>query len=86
MQINLAVLEAFHFICSMLIEIPKAAQNQYNLGKSIFSKPFKILIDYYDQKAFVLAEENNRDFIVAAARHLNKSEWKKALQTILEIQ
>ena len=27
MQINLAVLEAFHFICSMLIEIPKAAQN-----------------------------------------------------------
>jgi hypothetical protein len=32
-----------------------------------------------------LAEEFNRDFIVAAARHLNKSEWKRALDTVLEI-
>jgi len=48
MQINLQVLEAFHFTCSMLIEIPKFAHNQFNLGKSSFSKPFKNLIEYYD--------------------------------------
>lgn len=85
MQLNLQVLESFQFICSMLIEIPRAAQNQKNLGKSNFSKPFKALIDYYDQKALTLAEEFNRDFIVGAARHLNKSEWKRAIETVLEI-
>jgi translation initiation factor 3 subunit C len=85
MQLNLQVFESLQFICSMLIEIPRAAQNQKNLGKSNFSKPFKALIDYYDQKALTLAEEFNRDYIVAAARYLNKSEWKRALDTILDI-
>jgi len=69
----------------MLIEIPRAAQNQKSLGKSNFSKPFKQLIDYYDNKALTLAEETIRDYIVAAARYLNNSEWKKALDTVLEI-
>ena len=85
MQINLQVLEAFQLISSMLIEMPRAAQNQKNLGKSNFSKPFRMLIDWYDQRALTIAEESNRDFVVAAARYLNKSEWKKALDTCLEI-
>jgi hypothetical protein len=86
MQINLQQLQAFQFICSMLIEIPRAAHNQKNLGKSNFSKPFKNLIDYYDARALTIAEESLRDYIVAAARFLNKSEWKRALDTCLEIQ
>lgn len=86
MQINLQVLDAFQLIGSMLIEMPRAAQNQKNLGKSNFSKPFKMLIDYYDQRALTIAEESNRDYVVAAARYLNKSEWKKALDSCLEIQ
>jgi hypothetical protein len=70
----------------MLIEIPRAATNQKNLGKSNFSKPFKQLIDYYDQRAMTIAEESLKDYVVAAARYLNKSEWKKALDTCLEMQ
>lgn len=85
MQINLQVLEAFQFMSSMLIEIPRAAQNQKSLGRSNFSKPFKQLIEYYDNKALTLAEETVRDYIVAAARFLNNSEWKKALDTVMEI-
>lgn len=32
-----------------------------------------------------MAEETIRDYIVAAARYLNNSEWKKALDTVMEI-
>ena len=43
------------------------------------SKNFKRLIEQYDTKAFHLAAENYRDYIVNAARALNQSDWKSAV-------
>lgn len=44
------------------------------------------MIEQYDQKAFHLAAETQRDNIVMAARHLNKSNWKAAVAAIFEIK
>jgi translation initiation factor 3 subunit C len=85
MQINLQTLESFHFITSMLIETPLFAENQHSMNKQVVSKSYRKLIEYYDQKAFVLAAEQPRDHIVFAARALNKSDWRTAIKHIFSI-
>ena len=85
MKINLEVLESIHFITSMLIETPLFAENQHSLNKQVVSKSYRKLIEYYDQRAFVLAAEQPRDHIVFAARALNKSDWRTALKHIYSI-
>ena len=73
-------------ISAMLLEIPNIAENQYSVNKKIISKNFKKLIDLYDSRGFYLAPENYRDNIVFAAKHLNKSNWKKAIEHIFSIK
>jgi len=73
-------------IAAMLLEIPNIAENQYLVNKKVISKNFKKLIEIYDSKAFQLAPENYRDNIVYAAKQLNKSNWKQALEHILSIK
>lgn len=85
MQINLQALESIHFITSMLIETPLFAENQHSMNKQVVSRSYRKLIEYYDQKAFVLAAEQPRDHIVFAARALNKSDWKMSLKHIFSI-
>ena len=70
----------------MLLEIPNIAENQYSVNKKVISKNFKKLIDQYDSKAFYLAPESYRDNIVLAAKSLNKSDWKKAVEHIFSIK
>ena len=59
----------------MLLEIPQIADNQFTLSKTSVSKNFKRLIEQYDAKAFHLAAESYRDYIVEAARSLNQTRW-----------
>lgn len=70
----------------MILEIPNIAENQYSVNKKIISKNFKKLIDLYDSKAFYLAAETYRDNIVMAAKSLNRSDWKKAIEHIFSIK
>lgn len=56
------------------------------MNKKIISKNFIKMIDQYDSKGFYLAPENYRDNIVFAAKELNKSNWKKALEHIFSIK
>lgn len=56
------------------------------VNKKVISKNFKKLIETYDLKAFQLAPENYRDNIVYAAKQLNKSNWKQALEHIFAIK
>lgn len=44
------------------------------------------MIDQYDAKAFYLAAENYRDNLVFAAKQLNKSNWKAAIDYIFRIK
>ena len=82
MHINLQLLECVYMITAMLLEIPNIAENQFLVNKRVISKTFKKLIEQYDAKAFQLAPENYRDNIVYAAKQLNKSNWKQALDHI----
>ena len=86
LHINLQLLDCIYMISAMLLEITNIAENQYSVNKKIISKNFKKLIDQYDQKAFYLAPENYRDNIVFAAKALNKSNWKKAVQHVFNIK
>ena len=86
MHINLHQLDCVYMICAMLLEIPNIAENQYSVTKKVVSKNFKKLIDAYDSKAFYLAAENYRDSLVLAAKQLNKSNWRAAIDHIFEIK
>jgi len=66
----------------MLLEIPQIAENQFTLNKTSVSKNFKRLIEQYDAKAYNLAAESYRDFIVDAARALNQSRWEQAVASV----
>jgi hypothetical protein len=69
----------------MLIEIPSMAQNQFTMNKQTASRTFRKLVEAYDTHAFHLAPENYRDFIVFAARALNQSDWKSAVDNVFSI-
>jgi translation initiation factor 3 subunit C len=86
MHINLQLLDCIYMISAMLLEIPNIAENQFLVNKKVISKNFKKLIETYDLKAFQLAPENYRDNIVYAAKQLNKSNWKQALEHIFAIK
>lgn len=86
MHINLQLLDCIYMLSAMLLEIPNIAENQYSVNKKVISRNFKKLIDQYDSKAFYLAAETYRDNIVLAAKSLNKSDWKKAIEHIFSIK
>ncbi len=86
MHINLQQLDCIYLTTAMLLEIPNIAENQFSVNKKIISKNFKKLIDTYDSKAFLLAAENYRDNLVFAAKKLNKSHWKEAVDHIFSIK
>ena len=86
MHINMHLLDCIYMISAMLLEIPNIAENQYSVNKKIISKTFKKLIEYYDSKAFYLAPENYKENIVFAAKQLNKSNWKQAMEHINSIK
>ena len=85
MQINLQVLDCSYLVCAMLLEIPNYAQHQFTMNKFVISRSFKRLIENYDQRAFHLAAEQYRDSVVMAARSLNKSDWRSAVNHIMNI-
>ena len=86
MHINLQLLDCVYMISAMLLEITNIAENQYLVNKKTISRNFKKLIDQYDVKAFNLAPENYRDNIVYAAKSLNKSNWKQAIEYVFGIK
>lgn len=69
----------------MLLEIPASAQNQFTLNKTPVSRTFKRLIEHYDNQAFHLAAESHKDYIVKAARALDTSNWRDAVESIFSI-
>ena len=86
MSINLQTLESIHYITSMLIEIPLLSENQHSMSKNVVSRQYRRLIEQYDNRqAFVLAAEQSKDHIVFAARALNKSDWQTALKHVFSI-
>ncbi len=86
MHINLQLLDCVYMVTAMLLEIPNIAENQYLVNKKIISKNFHKMINQHDTKAVYLTPENYRDIIVAAAKQLNKSSWKKAVDLIFSIK
>lgn len=84
-QINLPQLECVHFVCSMLMEVPNIAANQFTLNKSTKFRTFRSLIEKYDSNAFQGVAETHRDRLVFAARALNESDWRTAFGHVTSI-
>jgi hypothetical protein len=69
----------------MLIEVPSIAANQFTMNKATAFRNFRRLVEQYDSNAFHLAAENYRDHIVFAARALNQSDWRTAVDHVFSI-
>jgi len=55
------------------------------MNKATPFRNFRRLVEQYDTNAFHLAAENYRDHIVFAARALNQSDWRTAVEHVFSI-
>lgn len=88
MHINLELLECCFLTASLLVEVPLLAaasksdqQKQYNAFKS-----FKRALENHDRQSFQGPPENTREYIMHAAKALQKGDWKKASELINSIK
>ena len=69
----------------MFLEVPNMSENKFKIHRNVISRNFRKMIEQYDQKGIQLIPMQNRDFIVAAARHLSNSKWQEAFDQISNI-
>jgi translation initiation factor 3 subunit C len=81
-HINLDLLEASHLISAMLLEVPNmaAASVDGSFGSTrrarVISRTFRKHHDIYDRQVFTGPPEQTRDFVMRAAKALEKGDWK----------
>lgn len=82
MYINIEMLETVYHICSMLLEIPYAAQGP-DMHKRLISKPFRRQLDYFCRQTFNGPPENARDHVMAGALAMKAGDWRQCCAHIL---
>jgi len=85
MHINQDVLDAVHYVCAMLLEVPNMAANAFDIKRKVLSRPFRRLVDIYESNMFNGPPENTRDVIVAAAKALERGDWQKTIEYIFSL-
>ncbi|GMF83020.1 unnamed protein product [[Candida] boidinii] len=87
MHINLELLECCFHTASLLIEIPfMAASPEVAKKRQTSAKSFKRALEYHERQIFEGPAENTRDYIMYAAKALQKSDWKKASELLDSIK
>ena len=82
MHIHLDLIEAFHLLSSVILEIPNMAANVHDINKKVISKYLRKIMQYWEDSEYKGPPESNKDFIVAAARALQKGDWQKAYNQV----
>lgn len=86
MHINTDLLDTIYLVSAMLIEIPNLAQSSHHKDrKKGVSKHFLKCLLQRENNAFNGPPENNRDIILAAAKHLQQGNWKKCRDDIVTL-
>ncbi|KNC76142.1 hypothetical protein SARC_11347, partial [Sphaeroforma arctica JP610] len=84
MHINLELFECVYMTCAMLLEIPNMA-NMDN-RRRIISKPFRRVLDSAKKQTFNGPPENTREHVLAAAKCLQRGDWKPCYELLCEIK
>jgi len=84
MHLNLDLLECVYLVSSMLLEIPQIAfEGEDSEGRrKVISRTFRRLLDYSEKQPFTGPPERERERVLAAAKSIEKGEWKQAVEMV----
>ncbi|VDK44270.1 unnamed protein product [Anisakis simplex] len=95
MHINVELMECVYLICSMLLEIPHMASQEYELRRRLLSRSFHYqlkqvaeilysdIISLSEKSSLIGPPENTREHVVAASRAMLNGDWKKCRDYIV---
>ncbi|KAL3990909.1 Eukaryotic translation initiation factor 3 subunit 8 N-terminus family protein [Acanthocheilonema viteae] len=83
MHINVELMECVYLICSMLLEIPHMASQEYELRRRLLSRSFHYQLKQSEKSSLVGPPENTREHVVAASRAMLNGDWKKCRDFIV---
>lgn len=88
MHINPDLVECCHLISAMLLELPSIAKagGVVNNPSQVISRQFRRYFQIYLRQVFTGPPENTREQIFAAAKALLNGEWKKARDSIVNLE
>ncbi|MFH4980709.1 hypothetical protein AB6A40_007418 [Gnathostoma spinigerum] len=83
MHINVELMECVYLICSMLLEIPNMASQEYELRRRLLSRSFHYQLKQSEKSSLIGPPENTREHVVAASRAMLSGDWKKCRDYIV---
>uniref|UniRef100_A0A0N5ALS2 Eukaryotic translation initiation factor 3 subunit C n=1 Tax=Syphacia muris TaxID=451379 RepID=A0A0N5ALS2_9BILA len=83
MHINVELMECVYLICSMLLEIPHMASQEYELRRRLLSRSFHYQLKLSEKCSLIGPPENTREHVVAASRAMLSGDWKKCRDCIV---
>uniref|UniRef100_A0A8R1TQ88 Eukaryotic translation initiation factor 3 subunit C n=2 Tax=Onchocerca TaxID=6281 RepID=A0A8R1TQ88_ONCVO len=83
MHINVELMECVYLICSMLLEIPHMASQEYELRRRLLSRSFHYQLKQSEKSSLIGPPENTREHVVAASRAMLNGDWKKCRDFIV---
>uniref|UniRef100_A0A914ZPL2 Eukaryotic translation initiation factor 3 subunit C n=1 Tax=Parascaris univalens TaxID=6257 RepID=A0A914ZPL2_PARUN len=83
MHINVELMECVYLICSMLLEIPHMASQEYELRRRLLSRSFHYQLKQSEKSSLIGPPENTREHVVAASRAMLNGDWKKCRDYIV---
>ncbi|CCF57648.1 hypothetical protein KAFR_0C06520 [Kazachstania africana CBS 2517] len=88
-HINLDLIDVIFMTCSLIIEIPQMAA--YYSGIKVKRLPYsqksiRRLLEHHDKSTFQGPPETSRDFVMYAAKSMQKGEWEKSVKYLQNIK
>ncbi|VDM43519.1 unnamed protein product [Toxocara canis] len=83
MHINVELMECVYLICSMLLEIPHMASQEYELRRRLLSRSFHYQLKQSEKSSLIGPPENTREHVVAASRAMLNGDWKRCRDYIV---
>ncbi|CCD26826.1 translation initiation factor eIF3 core subunit c NDAI_0I02580 [Naumovozyma dairenensis CBS 421] len=88
-HINLDLIDVVFMTCSLLIEIPQmtAFYSGIKVKRIPYSqKSIRRALEYYDKASFQGPPETSRDYILFAAKAMQKGDWQKSVAYLKDIK
>lgn len=85
MHINTEILETLYFISAILLEVPHAASNSFDVKRKPISRILKKYLEGSERQIFSGPPEAPRDYFVSAAKALIRGNWKKTCDLLFSL-
>lgn len=85
-HVNLDLLEAAYLTSALLIEIPQYASGALDDSKQKQAKTFRKYLEGHERHYFQGPPESTKDYIMHAAKALQKGDWKKSAELLTSVK